>query len=41
VAADAALPGCDRAVLPLNEPAAIVDWMLVFLRQSGALDSVS
>ena len=41
VAADAPLPDCDRPVLPLNDPAAIIDWMLVFLRRSGALDSGS
>ena len=28
VAADALLPGCDRPVLWLNEPAPIVDWIL-------------
>ncbi len=38
VAADADLPGCDRPVLPLNDPAAIADWVLVFLLRSGALD---
>ncbi len=38
VAADAPLPGCDRPVLPLNDPAAVADWALAFLHQSGALD---
>jgi molybdopterin-guanine dinucleotide biosynthesis protein B len=37
VAADADLPGCDRPVLPLNDPAAIADWVLVFLPRIGAL----
>lgn len=31
VAADAPLPGCNRPVLPLNQPAAIADWALAFL----------
>ena len=38
VAADADLPGCDRPVLPLNDPAVIVDWALAFLLRSGAQD---
>ena len=38
VAADAPLPGCDRPVLPLNEPAVVADWALAFLGRSGALD---
>jgi molybdopterin-guanine dinucleotide biosynthesis protein B len=38
VATDADLPGCDRPVLPLNDPAAIADWVLVFLHRSEALD---
>ena len=38
VASDAALPGCDRPVLPLDEPVAIVQWALAFLARSGALD---
>jgi len=38
VAADAGLPGCDRPVLALNDPAAIADWVLVFLARSGTLD---
>jgi molybdopterin-guanine dinucleotide biosynthesis protein B len=37
VAADAALPGCERPVLPLNDPAAVAAWMLAFLDRSGAL----
>jgi molybdopterin-guanine dinucleotide biosynthesis protein B len=36
VAADAALPGCDRLVLPLNDPPAIVDWVLGFLALDAA-----
>jgi molybdopterin-guanine dinucleotide biosynthesis protein B len=31
VAADTALPHCDRAVLPLDAPARIVDWVIEFL----------
>lgn len=38
VATDAPLPGCDRPVLPLNQPAAIADWALAFLHRSGAVD---
>jgi molybdopterin-guanine dinucleotide biosynthesis protein B len=38
VAADAALPGCDRPVLPLNEPASVADWALAFLHRDGAVD---
>jgi molybdopterin-guanine dinucleotide biosynthesis protein B len=38
VAADADLPTCDRPVLPLNVPAAIVDWTLAFLHRSGSPD---
>jgi molybdopterin-guanine dinucleotide biosynthesis protein B len=41
VAADAALPQCDRPVLPLNDPATVADWMLAFLHRSGATDEVS
>jgi molybdopterin-guanine dinucleotide biosynthesis protein B len=37
VAADAALTGCERPVLPLNDPAAVAAWMLAFLDRSGAL----
>jgi molybdopterin-guanine dinucleotide biosynthesis protein B len=36
VATDATLTGCDRPLLPLNDPAAIVDWLHRFL----ALDAV-
>lgn len=32
IATDAALPGCDRTMLALNDPAAVADWMLDFLR---------
>ena len=32
VAADAALTGCERPVLPLNDPAAVAAWVLAFLR---------
>lgn len=38
VAADDTLPGCDRTVLPLNDPAVIVEWVLAFMGRSGALD---
>ena len=31
IATDAALPGCDRTVLALNDPAAVAEWMLDFL----------
>ncbi len=31
VATDAGLHGCDRPVLPLNDAAAVADWMLAFL----------
>lgn len=31
VAADAPLAGCDRTLLPLNDPAAVVGWLLQFL----------
>jgi molybdopterin-guanine dinucleotide biosynthesis protein B len=31
VAADGALPSCDRTLLPLNDPAAIVSWLLKYL----------
>jgi molybdopterin-guanine dinucleotide biosynthesis adapter protein len=32
VASDVALPGCDRPVLPLGDPAAIVAWLLDRMR---------
>ncbi len=38
VAADENLPGCDRKVLPLNDPAVIVEWALAFMDRFGALD---
>ena len=38
VAADERLPDCDRMVLPLNDPEAIVEWVLAFMGRSGALD---
>jgi molybdopterin-guanine dinucleotide biosynthesis adapter protein len=31
VATDGPLPSCDRALLPLNDPAAIVSWLLKYL----------
>jgi molybdopterin-guanine dinucleotide biosynthesis protein B len=31
VAADAPLASCDRTLLPLNDPTAIVEWLLQFL----------
>jgi molybdopterin-guanine dinucleotide biosynthesis adapter protein len=34
VAADAAVQGCERPLLPLNDPAAIVAWALQFLGMS-------
>ena len=37
VAADGALDVSDRPVLPLNEPAAIVDWALTYLRSHAAV----
>jgi molybdopterin-guanine dinucleotide biosynthesis protein B len=36
VASDAALPHCDRPVLPLNEPAAIAAWLVGRLRAATA-----
>jgi molybdopterin-guanine dinucleotide biosynthesis protein B len=30
VASDAPLPGCDRAVLPLNSPAVVAEWVIAF-----------
>ena len=40
VAADAALPACDRTVLPLNDPATIVEWMIRFLMLDAAVQPV-
>ena len=37
VAADAPLAGCERPVLPLNDPATVAAWMLAFLDRSDAL----
>jgi molybdopterin-guanine dinucleotide biosynthesis protein B len=37
VAADTDVPGCDRPVLALNEPAAVAAWVLAFLDRSDAL----
>lgn len=31
VASDAPLPGCDRPVLPLDDPARVVDWVTVLM----------
>ncbi len=38
VAADETPSDCDRMVLPLNDPEAIVEWALAFMGRSGALD---
>ena len=35
VASDTSLPDCDRPVLPLDEPAQVVDWATVFLDTTG------
>ena len=37
VATDAALPDCLRTVLPLNDPVAIANWIVTFLRLQPAL----
>jgi molybdopterin-guanine dinucleotide biosynthesis adapter protein len=39
VATDAALEGCDRPVLPLDDPGAVVDWALCFLDLSVVSES--
>ena len=36
VAADAALPGCDRPVLPLGDAGAIATWIVAFAHGAGA-----
>jgi molybdopterin-guanine dinucleotide biosynthesis protein B len=41
VAADQPLPECDRKVLPLNDPAAIVEWTLAFIDRFGALNETA
>ena len=41
VATDAELPGCPRTVLPLNDPAAIANWAVTFLRLQAASPSNS
>jgi molybdopterin-guanine dinucleotide biosynthesis protein B len=37
VASDSQLEACDKPVLPLNEPARIVDWLLQFLETTAAV----
>ena len=38
VASDAVPAGCDRPLLALDDPAAIVDWVLAFLFRSDAVE---
>jgi molybdopterin-guanine dinucleotide biosynthesis protein B len=37
IAADADVSGCDRPVLPLNDPATVAAWVLAFVDRSDAL----
>ncbi len=41
VATDEPLDGCDRALLPLNDPPVVADWMLRFLELDTALQRIA